>query len=102
MCVPYASTCTGSSMEIAARPVRSPPSPCFSVATEPCIRRFTSLISNVPDDMSFSLASYLPVDAVAGAWPDPDSTGDDGAMPLAAQNSADRAGFGDRKHDDRD
>ena len=50
------STCTGSSIEAEARPVRKPPSSCLSDWVAPCMRRFNSLMSKLPVGMTLSLS----------------------------------------------
>src|SRR6516162_3664637 len=108
MWLPYASTCTGSSIEAAARPVRNPPSSCLSAWVAPCMRRFNSLMSNLPVDITLSLVLQTFLANVSckrllqtSRRATLHSAGNDGAASRPAQDRADRTRFGDREYDDR-
>src|SRR5205807_1039024 len=89
--------------EAAARPVRNPPSSCFRAWVAPCIRRFNSLMSNLPVDITLSPQKTLGGDrrALARGRRAQSWSADDGATTGATQDGPNRARFGDREHDDR-
>src|SRR6516164_2409426 len=104
MCVPYASTCTGSSRLAEARPVRSPPNSCFNSWIAPCMRRLSSLMSCV--GFAMAIPSNKLVDPASfcvthDAMADSASSADDGGAPFPAQHRRDCLLFADREHDDR-
>src|SRR6202043_1312751 len=91
----------GSSIDAEARPVRRPPSSCLSAWVAPCMRRFNSLMSNLPVGITHSPFYNTLVEARAAVARRYRLAGNDSSMAGSAQDRADRTGLGDREHDDR-
>src|SRR5437773_5503683 len=100
MCVPYASTWTGSSRLADARPVRNPPSSCLSTWIAPCIRRLMSAMSCVAVAICASRITQATPACDRGARPprSPDAR----RASLPRKHGGDRARLADREDDDRD
>src|SRR5262249_9406700 len=99
-------TCTGSSRLVDARPVRRPPSSCFSSWIAPCMRRLSSLMSWVGFAMAIPFKHVWSIlharRSLAGVGESLfASICDGGGASLPAQHCRDRSFLPDREHDDR-